>query len=235
LRGVAESQGELLIFVDDDNLLKEDYLSVAKELASACPYLGAWGGTCEGVFEAEIPDWAGPYLCYLAVRNVERLVWSNEYRYDIVPTGAGMCVRRHVAEQYAGDTHRNPLRRELDRKGTSLVSGGDSDLAFTAIDAGLGIGLSPRLSLQHLMPAGRVDLSYLERLLEGISNSAQIVLYLHGVRVQAPRISRLQSWIEAYRMSRQPVAVRRLEGARRRGERKARALLAAQTSTPLVS
>jgi hypothetical protein len=130
-----------------------------------------------------------------------------------------------VAESYARETKDNPMRRELDRKGTSLVSGGDSDLAFTAIDRGLSIGLSPQLSLRHLMPKGRLELSYLERLLEGISASSPIVLHLHGVKTIAPTTSLLARLMAAYRLWRQPEPVRRLEAARLRGFHKALAQL----------
>ena len=150
---------------------------------------------------------------------------GHEYRYDIVPTGAGLCIRRSLAEIYARNTKENPLRRELDRKGASLVSGGDSDLAFTAVDQGLGIGLSPRLSLRHLMTKGRLELAYLERLMEGIAGSAPIVLHLHGVKTNPAATGKISRWVEAYRLWRQPKPVRRLETARARGLRNAVAQL----------
>ena len=225
LRGIAETSGELLVFVDDDNVLQPDYLRIAAELAAQTPHLGCWGGSCFGEFEPPPPDWAKTYLCYLAIREVTRFTWANEYRYDIVPTGAGMCIRRPIADTYARSTRDNPLRRELDRKGASLVSGGDSDLAFTAIDQGLSIGLSPQLSLRHLMPKGRLELSYLERLLEGISASSPLVLHLHGVKTNPPATSKLSHWLESYRLWRQPEPVRRLEAARARGLQKALAQL----------
>jgi len=221
LRGIAETTGELLVFVDDDNVLQPDYLRVAAVLAAQNPKLGCWGGACIGEFETPPPAWARPYLCYLAIREVTQFVSTNEYRYDVVPTGAGMCIRRPIAETYARETKNNPMRRELDRKGTSLVSGGDSDLAFTAIDQGLNIGLSPQLSLRHLMTKGRLELPYLERLMEGISASSPLVLQLHGVKTNPSTASLLTRWIEAYRLWRQPEPVRRLEAARARGNAKA--------------
>jgi len=223
LRGIAETTGELIVFIDDDNILQPDYLHVAAELAAQNPQLGCWGGSCIGEFETPPPAWAKPYLCYLAIREVTHFSWAKEYRYDIVPTGAGMCIRRPLAETYARETKGNLMRRELDRKGTSLVSGGDSDLAFTAIDQGFGIGLSPQLSLHHLMPKGRLELTYLERLMEGIAASAPLVLHVRGAYHPPARKGLIERWLAAYRMSRQPEPVRRLEAARLRGIASARA------------
>lgn len=227
LRGVAETREPILIFVDDDNDLDPAYLTAAAQIAETCPHLGAWGGECLGEFETAVPAWAEPYLCYLAIREVARATWGNQYDYNLVPVGAGMCVRRSVAEAYARDTRQNTRRRELDRRGNQLVSGGDSDLAFTAIDQGLGIGLFPSLKLKHLMPAGRLDPAYLERLLEGIAFSSVIVLKLHGVPIAPPIQSRLSRWVHDYKISRQPAAVKQLERARDRGRQRAFAQLQA--------
>ena len=48
--------GEILIFVDDDNVLDPNYLSRAAQLASNWPILGAWGaGLILPEFEVEPP------------------------------------------------------------------------------------------------------------------------------------------------------------------------------------
>lgn len=60
----------------------------------------------------------------------------------------------------------------MDRKGSSLISSGDLDMAFTACDLRFGVGVFPELSLTHIIPAARLDIEYLLRLSEanGISN-----------------------------------------------------------------
>ena len=65
LRGIAESKLDLLVFVDDDNVLRADYLQAALKINAAWPQLGAWGGSCVPEFEtepsAEMRPWlAGP-------------------------------------------------------------------------------------------------------------------------------------------------------------------------------
>ncbi len=55
LRGIAEAKGDLLVFVDDDNVLRCDYLEVASRISATHPYLGAFGGSIEAEFEVE-PD-----------------------------------------------------------------------------------------------------------------------------------------------------------------------------------
>src|SRR5215472_17312484 len=51
LRGIREALGELLVFVDDDNVLDADYLKAALRVAAAWPILGAFGGQVRPRFD----------------------------------------------------------------------------------------------------------------------------------------------------------------------------------------
>ena len=103
-----------------------------------------------------------------------------------MPCGAGLCVRRPVAQHYLSLYDRGVRSMILDRVGTSLVSGGDNDLAACACDLGLGVGLFCALKLTHLMPPQRLKEDYLCRLVEGIEYSAAILMAERG-RPAPPR------------------------------------------------
>ena len=47
LRGIAESKADILVFVDDDNLLDDQYLQHVVGIASKYPRLGAWSGNVQ--------------------------------------------------------------------------------------------------------------------------------------------------------------------------------------------
>ena len=56
LRGIQESSGKLLVFVDDDNLLAPDFLDQATAISAWCPALGVFGaGVLEPEFETQPP------------------------------------------------------------------------------------------------------------------------------------------------------------------------------------
>ena len=198
LRGIDEAAAPVLLFVDDDNILAPDYLTEAARLADERPTLGAWG--C-GRFtpeweEAPAPELA-PLLVYLAVHAVSQDHTANRlYDYSATPAGAGLCVRAVVARHYAQQVRHDPRRMQLDRTGTGLAGCGDFDLAFTAIDLGLGTGVFTRFSLTHLMPRSRVQPDYLRRLVEGHGYSSLILHTLRGETPPAPRnlLARLRRW-----------------------------------------
>ena len=176
-RNPRKGTGSVLLFVDDDNVLQSDYLREALRIAREWPILGAWGGHVEGVFEIEPSSEVLEYLWMLGVRNVAIVQWSNAtFDNHAVPNGAGMCVRRPVALRYATAVTNSPYRQRLDREGgTGLVSGGDTDLALTACDAGLGGGLFPTLVVRHLIPRHRVEPQYIIRLAENIAYGQLLV------------------------------------------------------------
>lgn len=181
LRGIKEAASETLVFVDDDNVLDSDYLEIALQISKDYPFIGAWGGQIRPDFEIEPPEWTKPYWEMLAIRELNQDKWSNlPHQHETTPCGAGLCIRKFVAEKYAESVCTQSERIKLDRNGKQLTSCGDSDLAFTACDMGLGTGQFTALKMTHLIPAFRVQLDYLERLTEGMTYSQTILDAFRG-------------------------------------------------------
>ncbi len=202
LRSIRESTSELIVFVDDDNVLNADYLETACRIAGEYPHIGAWSGQCHPEFEQPPAPWMHRYLGMLVIREFTSDSWSNlGHIGETMPCGAGLCVRRAVANAYLAlhDSGKRPML--LDRQGTSLMSAGDNDLSKCACDIGLGVGLFHQLELTHLISAGRVTEDYLLRLADGIYYSA---IYLQAFRGRPlPKKSigkRLLELIQGWRM-----------------------------------
>jgi hypothetical protein len=191
LRGIQEAGGDLLVFVDDDNVLDADYLETALRVAEQKPFLGSWSGQCQPEFEEPPPDWTRRYWGNLVIRQFDQDAWSNLPRLgETMPCGAGLCVRREVAQRYQHlhEVGKRPML--LDRVGDSLVSGGDNDLAGCACDLGLGVGLIAALKLTHLISPRRLTDAYLVQLAEGIYYSGTILDHLYGLSVAPPSLRR---------------------------------------------
>ena len=84
-----------------------------------------------------------------------------------------MVIQRRVAVRYAESL--TTAGRGLGRSGTNLTSGEDNDLAYTACDLGLGMGLFGRLRLTHLIPKERLTEEYMLRLAEAMSYSGYLL------------------------------------------------------------
>jgi glycosyltransferase involved in cell wall biosynthesis len=224
LRGIREAAGDLLVFVDDDNVLDPDYLEVARRIADEKPFLGSWSGQCRPGFDTPPPEWTRRYWGNLVIREFDEDVWSNLPRLSAtMPCGAGLCVRRDVAREYLRlheDGHRS---FQFDRTGGSLLSGGDNDLAACACRLGLGVGLVASLKLQHLMASERFTADYLTRLAEGIQFSATLLDAQWGLPTPRPgSLGRIADFLRAMRL---PQPHRGIARAVHRGRARALALL----------
>jgi glycosyltransferase involved in cell wall biosynthesis len=181
LLGIRESQGKLLVFVDDDNILAADYLEHALRVEQTWPSIGAWGGEVIGRFETEPEPWAHPYLVYMCIRECKEACWSNNPQdWSALPFGAGLCLRANVAQLYALELESTPHRRILGRNGAGLMSGEDIDMVLFSRKLGLGFGRFPELRLSHLIPAQRLSEDYLVELVRGTSRSNVLVSSLHS-------------------------------------------------------
>ncbi|MGI2905520.1 glycosyltransferase [Tolypothrix sp. VBCCA 56010] len=186
LRGIREAKAETLVFVDDDNVLESDYLEVALQISKDYPMIAVWGGQTIPEFEVIPPDWTKRYWGYLAVREFEQERWSNLiHQHETTPYGAGLCVRKIVAEKYAYLVKHDPMRLGLGRKGSDnkariLFACEDTDIAFTSCDMGFGTGIFTALRLKHLIPASRITEEYLERIVEGTTYSLTILESFRG-------------------------------------------------------
>ena len=188
LRGIKEAAGELLIFVDDDNVLAPSFLETAAAIHLNFPQLGAFGaGTITAEFETAPKRELAPYLKMLTLRNEAKAAWSNFVNYNCSsPWGAGLCVLRRVGLVYLETSASDVVRRSLDRRGNSLLSCGDLDLSLCACKAGYGTGVFPELAVLHLIPSRRLERRYLVELAGGNVTSHVILSRLWGYENAIP-------------------------------------------------
>ncbi len=184
LRGVADSHGSILVFADDDNVLCPGYLAAMREIFSEHPSLGIAGGEIQPEWEISPPLWTKEFHSLLALHNYGPIPLiakgGKDARWpDFAPVGAGLGIRRAATTAYTAALRANPSRRQFDRRGSSLRSGGDNDFVFTALHAGWDLGYFPVLSLIHLIPANRIQPGYLATLNEEIQRSWVQVLDTH--------------------------------------------------------
>jgi glycosyltransferase involved in cell wall biosynthesis len=236
LRGIQEAQGQLLVFVDDDNLLDPGYLTNAVEIYKDYPFLGAFGGSIEAEFEVDPPLSITPYLEGLVIRRIVNDHWSNAKRWsEATPFGAGICVRREVAELYLERVRDNGVHFALGRKGTSLGAGEDTDMAWTSFSLNKGTGCFARLCLTHLISKDRLTESYIQRLYTGLAYANEI---LANEDANVPKSKSGSIW-STVRYWRDYITAsrfgRKIIKAKRSGQSRARATLVKMQSSTISS
>jgi glycosyltransferase involved in cell wall biosynthesis len=206
LAGFAATRGNIIVLVDDDNVLAADYLETALQLAAEHPALGSWSGAVELEFAPGAVPPPRVWWSYLAYRAPAAPSVSRDIdHHDSTPWGAGMCVRRAVADAYAGLVAREQGRTALDLQGTQLVYGGDTDIAYTGCDLGFTKGVFPALRLRHLIPAERCTKDFFRRTIEGRGYSEQLHRLIRQGQLENPYRSvrrRLGDWWHAAKAGR---------------------------------
>jgi hypothetical protein len=157
--------------VDDDNILAADYLETALQISVNHLKLGVFGGRSLPEFEIAPPDWMKPFWANLALHDFDSDQWTNQKDFSCFPCGAGMCLRRELAEVWARRVKDDLLSLSLGRRGKSLASGEDTEIVLEALKAGWGVGRFKALALNHIIPKERLTLEYHCRLAHGIGVS----------------------------------------------------------------
>ncbi|MEO7412960.1 MAG: glycosyltransferase [Opitutaceae bacterium] len=153
-RAIKEARGEILVFADDDILVKPDWLAqlVVPLMADHQRQIGVLGGEVIPVFPDGLPPWVAEWHAPLAFRSD---TGPLDVRHS--PMGANLAVPRWVFEQLG------PFSTALDRNGKNLFGGGDAELIRRVREAGLEVWFSPGAAVKHQMPASRTTFSYAAR------------------------------------------------------------------------
>ena len=188
MRGISESSGELLVFVDDDTVMDSDYLTHVLAIAARRADLGVFGaGTLEPEYERRPSQALVARVNMLGVRTVAAERSSHDPSdYTCRPSGAGMCVEREVGQAFQALVERLHVKDVIGRKGDRLFSGEDDLFSWAAAANGKAFGVFPELRLTHLISANRTRLEYLIRLEHDHAFSHVVLNYvLNGQK--APR------------------------------------------------
>ena len=179
LHAIEHGRGDLFIMVDDDNILREDYLSVAWKIHLEKPDLGAYGGSNIGRYLKEPQKWFYAHEAMIAVKTVDEDYQSTDPDDGRAsPVGAGLVFIKAAALRFQERVTSDPRFRFLDRSGGRLMGGADIYVSLCACELGLARGVSKEWSLQHVIPGERIELSYLLPLAEAAGYSHIVMKYI---------------------------------------------------------
>jgi glycosyltransferase involved in cell wall biosynthesis len=186
-RGVTDSLGNLVVFVDDDNLLSPNYLEETIKIFHDHPQLGVIGGKSLPIYEHSPPAWFQEGMAPLGCRDLGESIQILQastyavlpYYPHFAPIGAGMAMRKSALNRWLSVALSSTIS---DRRGSSLSSAGDCDIVLYALEQGWDIGYFPSLSLSHIISRNRVTDTYLQSISRAAYRDFIRVLDIHGIR-----------------------------------------------------
>ncbi|WP_052158151.1 glycosyltransferase [Lacinutrix jangbogonensis] len=193
--GVLNSNGDLIVFCDDDNWLEAHYLQLAYNFMIKNSRVGALGGEAQGVLEMERPPswWQVEKSNYAVGKQAEE---SGDISKRGYLWGAGIVMRKELLVRLYQTGFISLLS---DRKGNELSSGGDSEFCKWIQLMGFKLWYLESLKFSHYITKNRLVDTYLVKLLEGHQQS-QNILNLYNLFVKSVSTRKLLSFTRIERL-----------------------------------
>lgn len=175
-RGIEESSGDWLIFLDDDIKIAPGWLQAfADAVESFNP--DAVVGPVFPWFEGDVPSWcAGRVLDSITSafsRRGERdLVLPPAHAHEVC--SANFAVRRSMACELGG------FHPGLDRMGEGMLGGGDTEFAMRLADGGARTVYAAECVVEHLISQVKMSRRGLQERWRGLGMTAKALRRIRG-------------------------------------------------------
>ncbi len=160
MAGLGESKYDIINFIDDDNLVTENWISHVFELMSKNDAIGMLGGLGIPKSDVELPEWFGKFKEAYAVGPQEKATGFVSFKRMYLH-GAGISIRRKIWDLLDNKGFKFQL---TGRKGKGLSSGEDYELSCAVRMLGYNLYYDEKLVFEHLIPKTRLSIFYLRRL-----------------------------------------------------------------------
>jgi len=166
-KGYEVSSYEYLLYVDDDNWLAPDYISIAYDIMHQNKNIGILGGQCTAAFEQTPPAWfEAKQLMYAVGKQGAKggpIISLRHYLF-----GAASIIRKSAWTRLRENNFRFLT---VGRSGGKLSGGDDMELNKAFLMLGYTLWYDERLRFVHFMSAGRLNWDYLVRIGQGSASS----------------------------------------------------------------
>ncbi len=193
MAAIRACETPVLIFIDDDTVPHERFLSALQEAFQRDRDLVCAGPRIIADYEQPPPDWIGEFEWALALRDLgeDDRFWhldsSEGALPNFTPVGAGLALRVAALNPYLDHVARNSkeiLKRSW--KGQGAGGNEDKDMVYTLIRAGSKVGYVGRAKLAHIIPSHRCSEEYLQKILPALGFLSVRTRHAHDLSFLPP-------------------------------------------------
>ncbi|GAP72856.1 glycosyl transferase [Candidatus Symbiothrix dinenymphae] len=167
-RGIKESYGDILVYIDDDATVNRAYLQTYADFFASHPFAMAAGGAILPVYETEAPKWMSHYTKNLITGYLYCGNKFAEFKNGKYPGGGNVAYRADVFHQIG------VFNVDLGRKGNSLIGAEEKDVFDKMSRLKMKFYYLPNAILYHIIPPQKLTKDYFNRLTLAIGKSERI-------------------------------------------------------------
>ena len=192
-RGIIESKGTFLVFIDDDETVNEGFVSAYLDLFhNHGAFVGS--GALKVCYDSARPKWMSHYTEKMIANPLDLGKEIITITRTITPAGGNMAFNREVFNIYGNfDTN-------LGRKGSELFGGEENDLFDRIRDLGERIYYTPYAVAYHHIADSKLTAEYFDKLSYGVGVSKRLRAEKRGTEEELYRDERAKcryTWILA--------------------------------------
>lgn len=162
-KGVKESNGDFICFIDDDAIADNNYLKIIADFIQNKPDLGGLGGQIVPLFIDGKPKWMSTFMLGVVGHvNHSDKIFELTKKY---PIGCNMIYKREILIEVG------MFNVELGRKGYSGEASEEKDIFFKIRNKGFKIYYLPDAKVQHIIEKNRLTKDYIDKLAIGVGQS----------------------------------------------------------------
>ena len=189
-RGIKESKGDILVYVDDDATVNPEYLKTYADWFESHPETDAAGGPIIPHYETgSEPKWMTYFIKRLLTGYLYFGDKAKPFPGDNYPGGGNAAYRSRVFEKVG------LYNVELGRNGNNLGGGEEKDIFDKMKREGMQFVYLPDAILYHSIPGYKLEADYFNRLTTGIGQSERARTLRIGKSSYRKRLlSELKKW-----------------------------------------
>ena len=189
-RGIKESKGDILVYVDDDATVNPEYLKTYTDWFESHPETDAAGGPIIPHYETgSEPKWMTYFIKRLLTGYLYFGDKAKPFPGDNYPGGGNAAYRSRVFEKVG------LYNVELGRNGDSLGGGEEKDIFDKMKREGMQFVYLPDAILYQSIPGYKLEEDYFNRLTTGIGQSERARTLRIGKSAYRKRLlSELKKW-----------------------------------------
>jgi len=167
-RGIKESRGELLVYVDDDATVFPGYLKAYDDFFHTYLNELVAGGPIIPHYEVDPPEWISHYTEVLLTAYLYKGEKIIPFKHGLFPGGGNACYRAEVFEKFG------LFNVELGRKGSGLIGAEEKDFFSRLFVVGKKVWYVSGAGIYHYISEQKLTEEHFKKLTYSIGVSERM-------------------------------------------------------------